>query len=61
HRPKMAHDLTKAFAQRAQQIAVAEGLDGRPISYYLERVKQNRNNLRAVIQEIQEGRMKPTE
>lgn len=59
HRPKMEHNLTKAFAKRAQQIAQAENLDGRPLSYYMERVKQNRNNLRAVIQEIQEGRMMP--
>ncbi len=49
--------LAQAFAERAREIAVAEGLDGRPISYYLERVKQNRNNLRAVLQEVQQGKM----
>ena len=49
--------LAQAFAKRAREIAVAEGLDGRPISYYLERVKQNRNNLRAVLQEVQQGKM----
>jgi replication-associated recombination protein RarA len=51
--------LAQAFAERAREIAVAEGLDGRSISFYLERVKQNRNNLRAVLQEVQQGRMQP--
>jgi replication-associated recombination protein RarA len=58
-RPKMATNLAQPFAERAREIAVSEGLDGRPISYYVERVKQNRNNLRAVLQEIQQGRMRP--
>ncbi len=58
-RPKMAANLAQPFAERAREIAVAENLDGRPISYYVERVKQNRNNLRAVLQEIQQGRMRP--
>ena len=52
-------NLAQAFAKHAQKIAVAEGLDGRPLAYYLERVKQNRNNLRAVLQEVQQGRMRP--
>lgn len=52
-------NLSQAFAERAREIAVAEGLDGRPLAFYVERVKQNRNNLRAVLQEVQQGRMRP--
>ncbi len=51
--------LAQAFAEHARTIAIAEGLDGRPISFYVERVRQNRNNLRAVLQEVQQGRMRP--
>ena len=50
--------LGQTFAEHARKIAIDEGLDGRPISFYLERVKQNRNNLRAVLQEVQQGRMR---
>ena len=49
--------LAEAFAQRAQEIAQREGLDGRPIKAYLELVKQNRNNFRAVLQAIEAGEM----
>jgi DNA polymerase III gamma/tau subunit len=49
--------LAEAFAQRAQEIAQREGLDGKPIKTYLELVKQNRNNFRAVLQAIDAGEM----
>jgi hypothetical protein len=49
--------LAEAFAQRAQEIAQWEGLDGKPIKAYLELVKQNRNNFRAVLQAIDAGEM----
>jgi DNA polymerase III gamma/tau subunit len=52
--------IAQAFAKHAQTIAISEGLDGRPISFYLERVRQNRNNLRAVLQEVQQGKMRPS-
>ena len=57
HRYKLAEThLLHPFAQRAREIAQAEGLDGKPMSFYEERVRQNRSNLRAVIHEIQRAR-----
>ena len=45
------------FALRAQQIAQAENMDGRPIADYVALVKRCRNNLRMAIQEIEAGAM----
>lgn len=45
------------FALRAQQIARAENMDGRPIADYVALVKRCRNNLRMAIQEIEAGAM----
>ena len=50
-------DLAKPFAQRAQEIAQAEGLDGQPAPRYLRLVQDNRNNMRAVLQAIEAGEM----
>ncbi|HOK66337.1 MAG TPA: AAA family ATPase [Anaerohalosphaeraceae bacterium] len=49
--------LAPLFAQRAKQIAQAEQLDGKPLESYLNLVKKCRNNLRAVLQEIEKGTM----
>jgi DNA polymerase III delta prime subunit len=49
--------LAQAFAERAKQIAVAEGLDGQDIAEYVKRVKYRKNNMRAVLQDIQAGAM----
>ena len=49
--------LAKVFAERARQIAQQEGLDGQPMSAYLNLVKECRNNMRAVLTEIESGRM----
>jgi hypothetical protein len=49
--------LAEAFAERAKAIAEAEGLDGKLVKAYVELVRQNRNNLRAVLQEIESGVM----
>lgn len=47
--------LAEPFAARAHEIAVKEGLNGADSKRFLERVKQNRNNLRAVLQEVESG------
>lgn len=49
--------LAEPFAQRAREIAVAEGLDGRPIEDYVRLAKQERNNLRAMLSRIEAGAM----
>lgn len=49
--------LALAFARRAREIARAEGMDGKPESAYLRLVQQSRNNMRAVLQEIESGVM----
>jgi DNA polymerase III gamma/tau subunit len=50
-------DLAKPFAERARQIAQAEGLDGLPIERYVLLVQEHRNNLRAVLQAVEGGEM----
>jgi replication-associated recombination protein RarA len=55
--PLARRDLAKAFAARAREIAQREGLDGQPIEKYLRLVQDCKNNLRAVLQEIEAGGM----
>jgi DNA polymerase III gamma/tau subunit len=47
--------LAKPFAEHAKRIAEREGLDGRPIDFYLRLVQKHRQNLRAVLQDIECG------
>jgi hypothetical protein len=52
-RLELAHrNLAKPFAERAQQIARAEGLDGLPIERYVKLLQECRNNLRAALQAV---------
>jgi DNA polymerase III gamma/tau subunit len=47
--------LAKPFAEYAKRIAEQEGLDGRPVEWYVRLVQKHRQNLRAVLQEIECG------
>lgn len=50
--------IEKAFANRCKEIAMTEGLDGRPASAYIELAKSCKNNFRAMLQKIEAGGMK---
>jgi DNA polymerase-3 subunit gamma/tau len=51
------YGIADAFAARAMDIAKREGLDGQPIAKYKRLVADCRNNLRAVLGEIELGVM----
>lgn len=50
-------NLSEPFAQRAMDIAITSGLNGQPQSEYIKLVRKHKNNLRAVLQEIESGAM----
>lgn len=49
--------VAQAFAERAREIAQAEGLDGQPIGAYQRLLKECNNNMRAALQAIDGGCM----
>ena len=55
--PLARRGLTEAFAERAQEIAQAENLDGQPIAAYVRLLKNCRNNFRDALTKIEAGAM----
>lgn len=49
--------IAEPFAERALQIARAEGLDGQPLSEYVKLIRRCKSNLRMALQEIEAGCM----
>lgn len=50
-------NLAKPFAAELKRIAELENLDGQPIEAYVKLCKENRNNFRACLMEIDSGKM----
>jgi replication-associated recombination protein RarA len=57
--PHVADAITKAFAQRAMEIARAENLDGRPLSEYVNLALRCKDNLRQMLSAVEAGEMLP--
>ncbi len=55
--PLTSQGLSRVFAERAKKIAEAENLDGQPIEKYVRLAQDNKNNMRAMLQKIEEGVM----
>ena len=55
--PLAQRGLAEAFAKRARDIALAEGLDGRDDKQYVRLANSKQSNMRAILQEIEAGTM----
>jgi DNA polymerase-3 subunit gamma/tau len=51
------YDVDRAFARHVRTIAVREGLDGQPLSAYVELARKSNNNMRAMLQAVEAGQM----
>jgi replication-associated recombination protein RarA len=49
--------LAKTFAEHVQKIAIAQGLDGKPMSAYVRLANDCHSNCRAMIQAVESGAM----
>jgi len=52
-----SRNVAKFLAVRAKWIAEQEGLDGRPLDDYVRMVNEHNGNMRAVLNDIEAGRM----
>jgi len=55
--PMAKQGIAQAFAARAKAVALAEGLDGRPLAQYVRLIQDCRNNLRMALSRIEAGEM----
>lgn len=55
--PMAKRDLAEPFAVQAQKVAIAEHLDGQPLSAYIRLAKECRNDLRKMYERIEAGEM----
>ncbi len=53
------HPTLLAFAKRAAEIAKAENLDGRDLSFYVALLRDCKGSMRAALSRIEAGEMLP--